>query len=224
MPLVDPGQKAPPFRLKDQSGRAVSLSRFRGRPVVVYFYPEDDTPLCTAQACQFRDHHPGFAAIGAEVVGISPQRPMSHAAFARAYGLPFTLLADEPDVAGIPAVSFRYGAWGEKNMYGRLVVGMIRTTYLIDAAGRIARRWDRVKTPGHAQAVLEAARRLAAGEPVNGRRTTRDEAAKPGIGVARRNSIRTKKTKEPPRPTTARPARRQAKKATRLSPGSRLGS
>lgn len=176
MTLIDAGRPAPGFCLRNQHGREVELSNFLGKTVVVYFYPEDDTPLCTAQACQFRDHHPGFAAINAVVIGISPQGPGSHDAFARGHGLPFTLLADEPDSAGIPPVSRRYGAWGEKNMYGRIVTGMIRTTYLIGPDGRVARRWDRVKTPGHAAAVLEVARRVAAGEPLAPRPSRRPTA------------------------------------------------
>lgn len=164
MATIPVGAPAPNFSLRDGSGKRVGTADFRGRSLVVYFYPEDDTPLCTAEACQFRDRHPDFAEVGCSIVGISPDDAESHAAFAAKHGLPFPLLADEPDREGNPKVSLRYGAWGEKNMYGRFVLGMIRTTYLIGPDGKVARRWDRVRTPGHAAEVLEAAKVLHAGE------------------------------------------------------------
>lgn len=158
MPLIDPGQLAPDFTLRDAADRPVRLSDFAGRLVVLYFYPQDDTPLCTSQACQFRDHASGFAAAGAAVIGVSPDDPASHAAFARKHGLGFTLLADEPISRANPEprVCTLYGVWGDKNMYGNIVRGMLRTTYLIGPDRRVIRRWDRVKTPGHAAAVLNA--------------------------------------------------------------------
>ncbi|MFN7021314.1 MAG: peroxiredoxin [Phycisphaerales bacterium] len=164
MSTIPVGAPAPNFSLRDATGRRVGLADFRGRSLVVYFYPEDDTPLCTAEACQFRDHHPDFVKVGCSVVGISPDDAESHAAFAAKHGLPFPLLVDEPDREGNPKVSLRYGAWGEKNMYGRFVRGMIRTTYLIGPDGKVARRWDRVKTPGHSAEVLKAAKALHSGE------------------------------------------------------------
>lgn len=164
MPVIEIGDRAPAFTLRDQHNDNRSLAEFRGRPVVIYFYPEDDTPLCTKQACDLRDAHAEIVSLGAAVLGISPDTVDSHAAFAAKFRLPFTLLADVPDSDGTPRVCARYGAWGEKSMYGRTVVGMLRTTYLIDPRGRVARRWDRVKTPGHAQRVLQAVRELAGGE------------------------------------------------------------
>lgn len=160
MPVVEVGARAPAFSLRDQSGAKRTLSEFRGGPVVIYFYPEDDTPLCTNQACGLRDVHAEMRKLGAAVIGISPDSVESHAAFAEKYSLPFTLLADVPDSNGTPKVSAAYGAWGEKNMYGKTLIAMLRTTYLIDANGKVARRWDRVKTPGHAERVLEAIREL----------------------------------------------------------------
>lgn len=160
MPVIEIGARAPAFALRDQNNDKRSLAEFRGRPVVIYFYPEDDTPLCTTQACDLRDAHDEIVALGAAVLGISPDSVESHAAFAKKFGLPFTLLADVPDARGTPRVCAKYGAWGEKSMYGRTVVGMLRTTYLVDAQGRVARRWDRVRTPGHAQRVLEAVKDL----------------------------------------------------------------
>lgn len=160
MPVVEAGDRAPAFTLPDQSGAKRTLAEFRGGPVVIYFYPEDDTPLCTTQACGLRDVHGEMRKLGAEVIGISPDSVESHAAFAEKFRLPFVLLADVPDAKGTPRVCARYGAWGEKNMYGKTVIGMLRTTYVIDADGRVAKRWDRVKTPGHAERVLEAVREL----------------------------------------------------------------
>jgi peroxiredoxin Q/BCP len=164
MPLIPPGKPAPAFALKDQHGKSHALKDYRGRALVLYFYPEDNTPLCTAQACQFRDHHPEFAKIKAVVLGVSPQDTASKLAFAEAHALPFTLLADVPDASGTPTTSAAYGAYGEKNMYGKIVRAMLRTTYLIAPDGKVARRWDRVKTPGHALQVLAAAKALHAGE------------------------------------------------------------
>ncbi|MCC6426111.1 MAG: peroxiredoxin [Phycisphaerales bacterium] len=164
MPPIEVGQLAPEFALKDQSGKTRSLSDYRGRIVVIYFYPEDDTPLCTTQACQFRDHHPDFVKVKAAILGVSPQDVESHLAFARHHALPFPLLADVPDASGSPGMCVRYGVWREKNMYGKKVVGMVRTTYLIDAQGRVARRWDSVKTPRHSETVLAAALALHRGE------------------------------------------------------------
>lgn len=163
MPLIEVGSLAPDFLLKDQFGKSRALKDYRGRVVVLYFYPEDDTPLCTGQACQFRDHQPDFSKIKAVVIGVSPQGVASKRAFAEKHALAFVLLADEPVGGKGPRVSTLYGAWGEKNMYGRVVTGMARTTYLIDATGRVARRWDRVKTPGHAAKVLAAVKALHAG-------------------------------------------------------------
>ncbi len=147
---------APDFTLPDQTGKKHRLKDYRGRYVVLYFYPDDDTPLCTTEACQFRDGHADFATHNAVVLGVSPNTAAEHAAFAAKFSLPFPLLADVPGKNAKPPVCEAYGVWGEKNMYGKIVVGMIRTTYLIDPQGNVAHRWDRVKTPGHAQAVLDA--------------------------------------------------------------------
>jgi thioredoxin-dependent peroxiredoxin len=164
MPTINVGAPAPAFTLRDAHGERHSLSDFKGRSVVLYFYPEDDTPLCTAQACQFRDHHPDFTKIGCAVIGISPDDQHSHADFTTKHKLPFTLLVDEKNAAGEPKVSTLYGAWGDKNMYGNIVRAMLRTTYLIGPDGKVARRWDRVKTPGHAAQVLQIVKALHSGE------------------------------------------------------------
>lgn len=160
MPTIDVGSPAPAFTLRDSEGKKHALADFRGRPVVLYFYPEDDTPLCTTQACQFRDSHPDFSKLNCQVIGISPNDAAAHAAFARKFKLPFLLLVDEKLPNGEPKISTAYGAWGDKNMYGNIVRSMLRTTYLIGPDGKVAHRWDRVKTPGHADKVLAAVREL----------------------------------------------------------------
>jgi peroxiredoxin Q/BCP len=155
MPPIDVGSKAPAFALKDQDGKTHRLSDYAGRPVVLYFYPKDDTPGCTKEACAFRDNLPRFAGRRAAVLGVSILDEGSKARFAAKYDLPFPLLAD-PD----HAVAEKYGVWQKKSMYGRSFMGLARTTYLIDAAGRVARRWDHVKVPGHAEAVAAAVEEL----------------------------------------------------------------
>ena len=140
------GQPAPDFTLDDQDGRPVTLSSFRGKPVVLYFYPADDTPVCTRQACDFRDSMASLAP--AVVLGVSPDDVASHARFRDRHGLPFTLLAD-PEHKLLNA----YNIWRDKLMYGKPKVGVVRTTVLIDASGIIRRVWDGVKTPGHPEAV-----------------------------------------------------------------------
>jgi peroxiredoxin Q/BCP len=165
MPVIDVGAPAPSFKLRDQRGKLRSLSDFRGKPLVIYFYPEDDTPLCTNQACDLRDAHGKFAKLGVSVIGVSPDTVESHASFVAGHRLNFTLLADVPDSAGIPRMSESYGAWGSKKLYGRDYTGILRTTYLIDADGRVAKRWDSVKTPGHAERVFAAAQALCKSEP-----------------------------------------------------------
>ncbi len=146
---LEPGSKAPDFTLPAHDGTRVKLSTLRGRPVVLYFYPKDDTPGCTREACGFRDAQPQLAAHDAVVLGVSPDGPESHAAFRTKYALPFTLLCDRDH-----AVAEKYGAWREKNMYGKKSLGIARSTFLIDAAGRVARVFKAVKVDGHAAQVL----------------------------------------------------------------------
>lgn len=161
MATIEIGTKAPSFTLADQHGERHSLKNYRGRVVVLYFYPKDETPHCTIQACQFRDHHPDFSKIDAAVLGVSPDSAESHALFVDNHGLNFPLLADvKPDAEGRPAVCAAYGAWQEKTLYGRKFMGVVRTTYLIDTKGVVRRRWDRVKVTGHAPAVLAAVKEL----------------------------------------------------------------
>lgn len=160
MALIDVGRKAPAFTLPDQDGTKHALKDCAGKPVVVYFYPKDDTSGCTLEACQFRDQQPDFAKVKATVFGVSPDSIESHRKFVSKHDLNFTLLADAKDADGDPKVCAKYGVWQEKSMYGRKYMGVVRTTYLIDAAGKVARRWEKVKVPGHAEEVLEAIKGL----------------------------------------------------------------
>jgi peroxiredoxin Q/BCP len=150
MAKLEAGAKAPSFTLPDQDGSKVSLSDFAGRRVIVYFYPKDDTPGCTKEACQFNDNLAAFERADIPVLGISPDKAASHQKFRTKYGLDFDLLSD-PD----HKVMERYGAWGEKTMYGRTTTGVIRSTFLVDEKGKIARSWYNVKADGHAAKVLE---------------------------------------------------------------------
>jgi peroxiredoxin Q/BCP len=155
MSVIDPGRKAPAFTLKDQHGRTHRLSDYTGRPVVLYFYPKDDTSGCTKEACGFRDTLPKFKPSKAAVLGVSILDEASKAKFAEKYGLTFPLLADADH-----EVADKYGVWQKRSMYGRSFMGVARTTYLIDGEGKVARRWDKVKVDGHADEVLEAVNEL----------------------------------------------------------------
>jgi peroxiredoxin Q/BCP len=149
--MVEEGKPAPDFELASDSGERVSLSSLRGNPVVLYFYPRDDTPGCTAQACGIRDAYGEFEAAGAVVLGVSPDKESSHVKFKSKYDLPFTLLADpEHEVAE------RYGAWVEKKNYGKTYMGVERSTFVIDADGNVARVMRRVNPRTHADDVLAA--------------------------------------------------------------------
>jgi thioredoxin-dependent peroxiredoxin len=155
MPLIDEGKKAPAFALQDQNGKTHRLKDYTGRPVVLYFYPKDDTPGCTTEACAFRDAQPDFSKGGGVVLGVSVLDTASKAKFARKHGLNFPLLADEDH-----AVADAYGAWQQRSMYGRKHMGVARITYLIAPDGTVARRWDKVSPATHADEVLEAVQSL----------------------------------------------------------------
>jgi thioredoxin-dependent peroxiredoxin len=145
------GSPAPNFTAVAHDGSTVRLASLKGRPVVLYFYPKDDTPGCTVEACGFRDAHAVFGRHKAVVLGVSPDSAKSHVKFRDKYGLPFTLLADEDH-----ALAEKYGAWRAKSMYGKSFMGIARSTFLIDAAGRIAKSFTSVKPQGHEQEVLAA--------------------------------------------------------------------
>jgi peroxiredoxin Q/BCP len=149
--MVEEGKPAPEFELKTDSGESVKLSDFRGKPVVLYFYPRDDTPGCTAQACGIRDSYEEFEQRGAVVLGISPDSETSHVKFKEKYGLPFTLLADPEH-----KVAEQYGTWVEKKNYGKSYWGVERSTFLIDSEGKLAKVLRRVKPDTHADDVLAA--------------------------------------------------------------------
>jgi peroxiredoxin Q/BCP len=147
--VVEEGQEAPDFELTSDAGERIQLSQFRGKPVVLYFYPRDDTPGCTKQACGIRDSYDDFERRGAVVLGVSPDEETSHVKFKQKYGLPFTLLADpEHEVAE------EYGVWGEKKYMGRTYMGVERSTFLIDPEGWIAKVMRRVKPDTHVERVL----------------------------------------------------------------------
>jgi thioredoxin-dependent peroxiredoxin len=149
--VVEEGAAAPDFELSSDAGERVKLSDLRGNPVVLYFYPKDDTPGCTAQACELRDEYSLFRQRGAVVLGVSPDDETSHARFREKYSLPFTLLAD-PD----HSVAEEYGVWVEKKRFGRKSMGIKRSTFVIDEDGRVSRALYGVKPEGHAGLVLEA--------------------------------------------------------------------
>jgi thioredoxin-dependent peroxiredoxin len=173
--MVKVGDKAPAFALKDQEGRTHEVRDYAGQPLVLYFYPKDDTPGCTKEACSFRDALPKFRKSNAAVLGISVLDIASKAKFAAKHELNFPLLADEDH-----AVAEKYGVWKKKSLYGKSFMGVARTTFLIGPDGRVVRRWDDVKVDGHAEDVLAA---------VAPRRT----APRPGVqgdGPARRRETR----------------------------------
>jgi peroxiredoxin Q/BCP len=148
---IEEGAKAPDFTLVTHEGTKLKLSSLKGQPIVLYFYPKDDTPGCTKEACGFRDAKARLAKAGAVVLGVSPDGPESHAKFRTKYKLPFTLLCDPDHV-----VAEKYGAWREKNMYGKKSMGIARSTFVIDASGRVAKVFKAVKTDVHADQVLAA--------------------------------------------------------------------
>ncbi len=149
MAKLAPGDRAPAFTLPDQDGAPVALDDFAGGPVVVYFYPADDTPGCTKEACQFNDNLQAFSRGGAAVLGISPDGAEKHRAFRQKYGLTFPLLTDADR-----SVMAAYGAYGEKTLYGKKTVGVIRSTFLVGPDGSVQRAWYNVRADGHAAKVL----------------------------------------------------------------------
>jgi peroxiredoxin Q/BCP len=157
MTMPATGNEAPSFTLRDQSGANVDLRDLRGRWVVLYFYPKDDTPGCTKEACNFRDNYAALEQAGAVVLGVSGDSERSHAKFAAKYQLPFQLLEDADH-----AVARAYGAWGTKSMYGKTYDGVIRSTFIIGPDGRIAAEWPKVKPDAHGAEVLAWLREHAA--------------------------------------------------------------
>lgn len=153
--FLEVGSKAPAFTLANEAGKKVKLADLKGKPVVLYFYPRDDTPGCTKEACAFRDRYSEMEQLGAQIFGVSTDSQESHTKFRDKYELPFSLLVDADH-----AVSEKYGAWREKNMYGKKSMGIQRSTYVIDAQGKVAAVWKRVKVDGHDQQVIDALNEL----------------------------------------------------------------
>jgi peroxiredoxin Q/BCP len=149
--MVEEGKPAPDFELPSDTGERITLSSLRGKPVVLYFYPKDDTPGCTAQACGIRDVYADFRARGAVVLGVSPDDQASHVKFKEKYSLPFTLLADPSH-----EVAAQYGVWKERNLYGKKSLGIERSTFVIGPDGNVVKAMRRVKPETHAADVLEA--------------------------------------------------------------------
>ncbi len=154
--LIEPKKLAPNFTLVDGAGVSHSLADYAGSVVILYFYPRDNTPGCTQEACQFRDLHTTVVKRNGVVLGVSPDSQSSHASFAKAFKLPFALLVDELGANGTPAVSSAYGVWQQKSMYGRSYMGIVRTTYLISGDRKVVRRWDKVSVTDHGAEVLAA--------------------------------------------------------------------
>jgi peroxiredoxin Q/BCP len=149
------GDKAPSFKLKNQDGETISLSDLKGKPIVLYFYPKDDTSGCTKEACNFRDEFPKFGKMKAEIIGISADSIESHKKFAEKYKLPFNLLSDVKK-----EVIEKYGVWQEKSMYGKKYMGIVRTTFIIDASGKIGKIFPKVKVDNHNKEVMEALKEM----------------------------------------------------------------
>lgn len=149
--MIAENSPAPDFTLQDETGKTRSLSEFLGKPVVLYFYPEDDTPGCTAEACYFRDDYGVYQDAGVDILGVSPDSPKSHAKFKAKYNLPFTLLADEGH-----AICDLYGVWGPKKLWGHEFDGVIRTTFLIDEHGIVKKIFPKITVEGHSAEVLAA--------------------------------------------------------------------
>lgn len=152
---IEEGKKAPAFSLKATDGKTVKLSDFKGKNVVLYFYPKDDTPGCTKEACAFRDRHSEIEELGAVVLGVSPDDVASHGKFTEKFQLNFPLLADTDH-----ALAEKFGAWREKNMYGKKSMGVQRSTFLIDGSGTVVKVWKKVSVDGHDEQVIEALKEL----------------------------------------------------------------
>ena len=201
--MLKPGDAVPAFSLPASDGRTISAAGLRGQRYVLYFYPKDDTPGCTKEACSFRDNLPAFGGLGVPVFGVSADGEASHRKFVLKYGLNFPLLAD-PDRKLIEPI----GAWVEKSMYGRSYMGIARCTFIVGADGRIERVWEKVSPEGHAAEVLAA---------LGGKAVPAPAAAKP-------KALKAAPAKAPARPAKAAPAKAIAKpKATKATPAKKSG-
>ena len=223
--MVSVGKKAPAVKLQDGSGKTVKLSDFKGKKVVLYFYPKDFTGGCTTEACDFRDRHAALKQAGAVVLGVSPDSVDRHARFAEKHDLPFQLLADTENKAATA-----FGVWREKSMYGRKFMGIVRSTFLIDEQGKVVEAWDKVRVKGHADAVLaavkgeapaakkKAAKKKVAKKKVAKKKVAKKKAAKKKVAkkkVAKKKVAKKKATKK--KATKKKVAKKKAakKKATK---------
>lgn len=210
MPLIDVGTAAPAFTLPDQNGQPISLADLRGQPVVLYFYPKADTPGCTTQACGLNESLPRLGNLGAAVIGVSPDGPGPIARFAKKYKLGFALVGDVPADDGVPATINAYGVWGQKSMYGRSYWGVLRTTYIVDGAGKVYARIDNVKVDGHAEEVLAALEEMKAGKP--------GRVIASGSEGAKRAGLTAGRVAKPAAKKVAKKASNPAKKVTKKAP------
>ncbi|WP_164020259.1 thioredoxin-dependent thiol peroxidase [Pyxidicoccus trucidator] len=209
MPMPQAGDTAPGFQLPDQDGNSVSLSQHAGKHVVLYFYPKDDTPGCTTEACDFRDEHSALGAAGAVVLGVSADSTERHRKFATKYSLPFPLLAD-PGHQVLEA----YGVWGEKSLYGRKFQGITRATFLIGPDGRVKQAWPKVKVSGHVAEVLAALGAKGAAPAASTPAPAKPAApAKKPAPAKKATGTRAVKKATPAKQATARKAPAPAKKS-----------
>ncbi len=176
MPLLHVGAKIPAFLLKDSNGKSFGSSDLKGSYSVIYFYPRDDTPGCTMQACEFRDISKTFEKLKAKIYGVSSDSAESHLHFANKFSLNFRLIVDTPDKLGRAPFAMKLGAWQRKVMYGKPYMGIVRTTFLIAPDCTVVTRWDKVKPEGHAQEVAQAIAALR-----KGAKNVKQAASKPGV-------------------------------------------
>ena len=211
MPMPTEGAPAPDFTLPDQDGNAVHLAELRGRKVALYFYPKDDTPGCTIEACGFRDSHPSIRATGALVFGVSPDDAQSHQKFIGKFGLPFPLLSDVEH-----KVAEAYGAWGEKNNYGKKYMGILRSTFLIDEQGNLQKVWPKVSPQGHDQEVLAAIRGEPApvkAAPAAAEKPAKRAVKKPAAKKSARKAAAPKRAAKPAKKAAKKPAAKKSARA-----------
>lgn len=210
--MLQVGNPAPAFSLPDQDGKKVDLSSLRGRWVVLYFYPRDDTPGCTVEACEFTAALPDFRGLGAEVFGCSADSAAAHTKFIAKYKLGITLLTDASK-----AVMKAYGAYGEKKLYGKPVVGVIRSTVILSPEGKVAHHWATVKAAGHAEQVRQRLAELQGGVPaVPAAKGTKKAATKPK--ATKRAATAPKAAAKPAKKTAKKPAKKAATKASKKAP------